>query len=95
MEGTLSPVDNDVSSRFNRVEADLQAHAKTISSLVTELSDVKKNVAVMTAENEFRDEKLSNINSLGRSVLIAVITLFIGVVFAYLASGGFRVPPVA
>lgn len=90
----MSPVETDVSSRLRRVEADLQAHSKTISSLVTELSDVKKNLAVMSTENEYRDEKLSNISSLGRSVLIAVITLFVGVVFGFFANGGFRVPPI-
>ncbi len=86
----MSPPDNNVPSR---VEMDLQAHAKTLSELTLQLAEVKEDVAVITVENKYRDEKLNGITSLGRTVLIAVITLFIGAVFAFLAAGGFRVPP--
>ena len=87
----MSPPDQNVPSR---VELDLQNHAKTLTVLTVELADVKQTLAVITVENRYRDEKVNSITTLGRTVLIAVITLFIGLVFAFLASGGLRVPPV-
>ena len=86
----MPPPTNDVPSR---VELDLQAHARSLSALTEDLVEVKQAVAVMAAENKYRDEKLASILGLGRTVLIAVIALFLGAVFAYLAAGGFRVPP--
>lgn len=79
----------------SRVELDLQSHARILTMLTEELTDVKQAVAVITSENRYRDEKVTSISTLGRTVLVAVIVLFVGVVFAYLAAGGFRVPTVA
>jgi sugar diacid utilization regulator len=87
----MSPPDQNVPSR---VELDLQNHAKTLTVLTVELAEVKQSLAVITVENRYRDEKVNSITALGRTVLIAVITLFLGLVFAFLASGGLRVPPV-
>lgn len=87
----MSPPNDNVPSR---VELDLQAHSKSITVIVEDLNEVRQAVAIITAENKYRDEKLTSITSLGRTVLLAVIMLFLGAVFAYLAAGGFRVPPV-
>lgn len=89
----MTPLDNGVPSRLDRAEADLQAHARSLTVLTEELRDAQQDIALIKTENRYRDEKVSGITSLGRTTLIAVITLFIGAVFAFLASGGFRVLP--
>jgi len=78
----------------SRMELDLQAHARTLSALTEELGEQRQAIAVMTTENRYRDEKIASILSLGRTVLITVITLAVGLAFGFLASGGFRVPTV-
>lgn len=77
----------------SRVESDLQAQARSITELTKAVSEVQRTLAVMENDNEHRDEKIKSILSLGRTVLIAVITLAISAIFAYFAAGGFRVPP--
>ncbi len=86
----MSPPPDGVPSR---VELDLQAHAKSITALTEELAEHRQAIAVMTTENKYRDEKLGSITSLGRTILVTVLTLIIGIVIAYFAAGGFRVPP--
>ena len=71
------------------INRDLQSHAKTITELVTKINELDTKVAVMESENEHRDEKLKSIFNLGRTVLVTVITLAIGVWFAFLSQGGF------
>lgn len=79
----MSPPNDDLVNR------DLQAHAKTITELVTNMNSLATKLAVMEAENEHRDEKLKSIFNLGRTVLVTVITLALGVWFAFLSQGGF------
>lgn len=88
----MSPPNDPVPSR---VELDLQAHARILTELTTKISSVERDVAVMKVENKFQDEKLSSIYGLGRTVLITLVTLALGLVFAFFANGGFRVPPIA
>lgn len=75
----------------SRVDVDLQSHAKTLSVLTMELSEVKQDLAVMTEANKHRDEKLTSILGLGRTVLVTVLTLALGAGFAFVAGGGLRV----
>jgi late competence protein required for DNA uptake (superfamily II DNA/RNA helicase) len=77
------------SSDYDLIQRDLQAHAKTISALVEEIATLKTKIAVMESENEHRDERVKSIFNLGRTVLVTVITLALGVWFTFLSQGGF------
>lgn len=84
------PIRDDVPSHL---EEDVRNHAKTLTALTERIFTIEKILAVQQSENETRDAKVNSISGLGRTVLVAVITLFVGAVFYYLAAGGFRVPP--
>lgn len=81
-------------ARDTRVDQDLQSHARTLGVFTQEIADLKQKLAILEVENKHQDEKLNSILGLGRTVLITVITLAVGLGFAYLASGGFIVPKV-
>jgi beta-N-acetylglucosaminidase len=77
---------------------DLENQAKSITEIVLsqremreDIAELKQERAVQAVEDKFRDEKLSSIYSLGKVALGAIVTLFIGAIFAALKAGIFNV----
>ncbi len=83
---------------IEQVIRDQENQAKTITeiiqnqrSMLDDINEMQREAAVRTAEDKHRDEKLDSIFNLGRTILVAVILLFVGAVFAGLRAGVFNV----
>lgn len=83
---------------IEQVIRDQENQAKTITeiiqnqrSMLDDINEMQRAGAVRDAEDKHRDEKLDSIFNLGRTILVAVILLFIGAVFAGLRAGVFNV----
>jgi hypothetical protein len=83
---------------LEQVIRDQENQAKTITEIIQnqrsmndDLVDVQRANAVRAEADKHRDEKLDSIFNLGRTILVAVILLFIGAVFAGLRAGIFNV----
>lgn len=83
---------------LEQVVRDQENQAKTITEIIQNqrtmndtLFEIEKENAVRVEADKNRDEKLDSIFKLGWAVLLAVVTLFIGAVFAALRTGVFNV----
>ncbi len=83
---------------IEQVIRDQENQAKTITeiiqnqrSMLDDINEMQREAAVRTAEDKHRDEKLDSIFNLGRTILVAVILLFVGALFAGLRAGVFNV----
>ncbi len=83
---------------IEQVIRDQENQAKTTTeiiqnqrSMLDDINEMQREAAVRTAEDKHRDEKLDSIFNLGRTILVAVILLFVGALFAGLRAGVFNV----
>lgn len=83
---------------LEQIIRDQENLAKTVTEIILnqrvmndDLVDVKRANAVRAESDKHRDEKLDSIFNLGRTILVAVILLFLGAVFAGLKAGVFNV----
>jgi hypothetical protein len=90
--------ENTLSARVAALERDARDHSKSITEIVLVQRETNKDVdrlqeakAVEEVKNAYRDEKIANINGIGKLVVTTVIVLFIGAVFAALKLGLFNV----
>lgn len=75
----------------SHLEQDVRNQAARLTTFFEALTKINQELAVLEEANKHRDEKLNSILSLGRTVLITVLTLAIGAGFAWVASGGLNV----
>lgn len=86
-------------SDLGLIRRDLESHAKTITALVEEqhkihdaLQELKTDKAVRRERDKHIEEKLTNIESLGKKVLVGFALLILASVWQFIAKGGLNVP---